>query len=131
MVTFKIKSGGISGLDGWRRTPSWCEWINVSSKSSTKTFRFTMPVIHKKKNNINFIPYAYTNTFFHIDIIYILNLCLDNGNNGKTPYFTGWYWRTCKKKTEWFYNNVRPYLLVSWTLTKYIYRSNKCLNIRY
>lgn len=82
MVTFKIKSGGISGLDGWRKTPSWCEWINVSSKSSTKTFRFTIPMV--KNKTIYLIS-----TYILIICIYILNLCLDNGNNGKTPYLTG------------------------------------------
>lgn len=43
MVTFRIKSGGTPGLTVCLTTPSWCEWISVSSRSRTRTFLFTIP----------------------------------------------------------------------------------------
>lgn len=37
-----VKSCGVPGLIvGFRGRPSWCEWINVSSRSSTRVFRCT------------------------------------------------------------------------------------------
>lgn len=41
VLTLRIKSGGVPGLTVGLRTPSWCEWISVSSKSRTKIFLFT------------------------------------------------------------------------------------------
>lgn len=41
VCTFRIKSGGVPGLTVGLRTPSWWEWIKVSSRSRTKIFLFT------------------------------------------------------------------------------------------
>ena len=57
MVTFKIKSGGVPGFTLGLITPSWWEWINVSSRSSTRTFFLT-----------------------------ILSLCLEMGDTGEMSY---------------------------------------------
>ena len=35
-----MKSGGVPGLTVGRTTPSWCEWISVSSRSSTRTWKY-------------------------------------------------------------------------------------------
>lgn len=40
-LTLRIKSGGVPGRTDGLRTPSWWEWINVSSRSKTRIFRFT------------------------------------------------------------------------------------------
>lgn len=39
--TLRMKSGGVPGRTVGLRTPSWWEWMSVSSRSSTRTFRFT------------------------------------------------------------------------------------------
>lgn len=37
-----VKSWGVPGLMvGFRGSPSWCEWMSVSSRSSTSVFRWT------------------------------------------------------------------------------------------
>lgn len=72
IVTLTVKSCGVPGLTVFRGIASWCEWINVSSKSNTNVFRCT-----------------------------ILRRCLDTGDNGNKSYFTGWYWTNCgRKKNE-------------------------------
>ena len=35
-----MKSGGVPGLTVGLTTPSWCEWIRVSSRSSTRTWKY-------------------------------------------------------------------------------------------
>lgn len=40
-LTLRIKSGGVPGLTVGLRTPSWWEWIRVSSRSRTRIFLFT------------------------------------------------------------------------------------------
>lgn len=39
--TLRMKSGGVPGLTVGLRTPSWWEWISVSSRSRTRIFLFT------------------------------------------------------------------------------------------
>lgn len=46
IFTLRIKSGGVPNLTVGLATPSWWEWINVSSKSNTSTFLLTIPIIH-------------------------------------------------------------------------------------
>lgn len=45
MTTLITKSGGVPGFTICLAMPLWCEWINVSSKSRTRIFRLTMPVV--------------------------------------------------------------------------------------
>ncbi len=47
-LTLRMKSGGVPGRTVGLSTPSWCEWINVSSRSNTKILRFTVSE-HKHK----------------------------------------------------------------------------------
>lgn len=43
-----MKSGGVPGLTVGLKTPSWWEWINVSSRSKTRIFLFTAPKVWDK-----------------------------------------------------------------------------------
>lgn len=63
IVTLTVKSCGVPGLTVFLGIASWCEWINVSSKSNTNVLRWTM-----------------------------LKRCRDTGDSGNRSYFTGWYW---------------------------------------
>ena len=67
IVTFNTKSGGVPGLTLGLKTPSWCECINVSSRSRTNTFFLTM-----------------------------LSRCLDIGDNGEMSYLMALCCWTCK-----------------------------------
>lgn len=40
-LTLRMKSGGVPGRTVGRSTPSWWEWIKVSSRSKTRIFLFT------------------------------------------------------------------------------------------
>lgn len=46
--TLRMKSGGVPGLTEGLKTPSWWEWINVSSRSKTRIFLFTPPEVWVK-----------------------------------------------------------------------------------
>jgi len=50
-LTLRMKSGGVPGRTVGLRTPSWCEWINVSSRSKTRIFRFTVSE-HEHKHTL-------------------------------------------------------------------------------
>lgn len=41
LCTLRMKSGGVPGLTVGLKTPSWWEWISVSSRSRTRIFLFT------------------------------------------------------------------------------------------
>lgn len=88
IVTLRTKSGGVPGLTVGLATPSWWEWINVSSKSNTNTFLLTIPerFLHYTINNIkrNVISNK-----IHASLGYLLSLCLDKGESGKISYLTG------------------------------------------
>lgn len=43
IVTFTTKSGGVPGFTVCLITPSWWEWMSVSSKSRTRIFLLTIP----------------------------------------------------------------------------------------
>lgn len=70
-----VKSCGVPGFTLlFLGTASWCEWIKVSSRSSTSTFLWTM-----------------------------LNRCLETGDKGYSSYLTGWCWMNflvCLLKTQ-------------------------------
>lgn len=46
--TLRIKSGGVPGLTVGLRTPSWWEWISVSSRSRTRIFLFTASRVYQE-----------------------------------------------------------------------------------
>lgn len=71
MVTLRTKSGGVPGLTICLTTPSWWEWMSVSSRSKTSVFRLTR-----------------------------LSLCPDSGERGRTSYRTVWYWATYRNDTS-------------------------------
>ena len=47
-LALRTKSGGVPGLTVCLRTPSWCEWMSVSSRSSTSVFLLTMSDTQQK-----------------------------------------------------------------------------------
>lgn len=51
-LTLRIKSGGVPGLTVGLRTPSWCEWISVSSRSRTRIFLFTASVVYSRNHTL-------------------------------------------------------------------------------
>lgn len=91
IVTLRTKSGGVPGLTVGLATPSWWEWINVSSKSNTNTFLLTIPgiflyyiqILKNIKRNVISIK------FINVSLEYLLSLCLDKGESGKISYLTG------------------------------------------
>lgn len=104
ITTFNTKSGGVPGRTVCLTTPSWCECINVSSKSNTNTLRFTIPVNYNnnKKTHKRLIKTQKNNNLIlkFYCFAYLLNLCLDNGDKGKRSYFTDWCWIICKQKRK-------------------------------
>lgn len=52
--TLRIKSGGVPGRTVGLRTPSWCEWISVSSRSRTRIFLFTASVYRMTTVSVHF-----------------------------------------------------------------------------
>lgn len=64
-LTLRMKSGGVPGRTVGLRTPSWCEWINVSSRSKTRIFRLTVSeheYKHKLTGQSTYIKRLHTNT---------------------------------------------------------------------
>lgn len=89
IVTLTVKSCGVPGLTVFRGIASWCEWINVSSKSNTSVLRCT-----------------------------ILSRCRDTGDNGNTLYLTGWYWTNCNGKIEKRHTNEKNKQYINTTCQK-------------
>jgi len=57
-LAFSTKSGGVPGLTVCRSTPSWWECINVSSRSSTNVFLWTMSVTRTQHIHVHYTtPY--------------------------------------------------------------------------
>ena len=78
--TLSMKSGGVPGLTVGRTTPSWWEWIRVSSRSSTRTCKYESHVI--------FLEYSF---FFLTFFRTMLSLCLEMGERGEMSYLMALY----------------------------------------
>lgn len=74
MITLTVKSWGVPGLTVFLGMALWCEWMSVSSRSSTNVFRCT-----------------------------ILRRCRETGDSGNNSYLTGWYWTNWSGSYQCFF----------------------------
>ena len=67
-----MKSGGVPGLTVGRTTPSWWEWISVSSRSSTRTW------IYLGDSHLSRVPATFPHLFPH----HVESVSGDGGERG-------------------------------------------------